>query len=440
MKTVNHQELNKIKLVYLIGTYPELTNTFIDREITTLRQLGGFQIRIVSLRSPHTIDSYSPEQKALHQETLYLIPERWSRFNYLKFILANLYFLLFKPQPYFHTLFELLTHSKEGMKGWMRTILHFWQGVYTSFLLRHTDFDHLHVHFMDRAVLVALVVSRFLGKSYSFTAHAADIYTGATLVREKIENASFMVTVSHYNKQHLQAAYPGIQADKIHLLHPWVDVSHFRPNGNHPPHGSFHILSVGRLVEKKGHLDLIDAVNFLREKGVDAECQIVGEGPLYTKLKERITEHGLQDHARLLGGLPQGNVLQLLKEWADVFALACVISENGDRDGIPVSLAEAMAMKLPVVSTDIVGIRELVQPGSGFLVPPHDPAALAEALYTIASQDHASTTRMGYKGREVVENEFNLLKGTQALAELFHQTVRKGVVKNDMKEVSHVIN
>ncbi len=431
MTVKNPQNFDPIRLIYLIGTYPELTNTFIDREITTLRKLGGFQIRIVSLRSPHTTASYSQEQKALHQETLYLIPHRWVYFNYLKFILANLYFLFRKPRVYFKSLFEFRTPAKEGLKGWLKTVIHFWQGVYTSYLLRQEEFDHVHVHFMDRAVLVAMVVCRLLDKTYSFTAHAADIYTGVTLVRKKINNASFMVTVSKYNKQHLLTTYPGINADKIHILHPWVDVSHFKSNSLRPASESFHILSVGRLVEKKGHLDLVDAIRILRDRGVNAECQIVGDGPLLPILKERIAALDLQDHTHLLGGVPQQDVMRLLQEWANVFALACVISENGDRDGIPVSLAEAMAMKIPVVSTDIVGIRELVQPGSGLLVPSHNPAALAQALQTLAVQDHASTLQMGSKGRSIVEDEFNLVKGTHALADLFRQTVSNGVNKKN---------
>jgi glycosyltransferase involved in cell wall biosynthesis len=115
--------------------------------------------------------------------------------------------------------------------------------------------------------------------------------------------------------------------------------------------------------------------------------------------------------------------LALLREWADVFVLPCVIAKNGDRDGIPVSLAEAMAMELPVISTDIVGIRELVQPGTGILVPPHDPEALSEALRTIATQNYSAS--MGHQGRKVIDREFNLLKGTQELAGFFMQAITK---------------
>ena len=309
METIHDPKPKPIKLVYLIGTYPGLTNTFIDQEIATLRQLGGFQIQIISIRYPHTDKAFSPEQKALAQETLYMIPSHWSGFNYYAFILANPYFVFSRPLVYFRTLIDLLTHSPAGLKALMKTVLYFWQGVYAAYLLRHVDFDHLHVHFMDRSVLVALVVSRFLGKTYSFTAHAADIYTNVVLVRQKIDNARFMITVSQYNKQYLLKTYPGIDADKIHILHPWIDVSQFIPCADRPVHDRLHILSVGRLVEKKGHLDLIDAFSILVKKGIDAECRIVGDGPLHGVLEKRITDYGLQDRVRLLGGFTPGSGL-----------------------------------------------------------------------------------------------------------------------------------
>lgn len=433
MHVANNLGMKPMKLVYLIGTYPELTNTFIDREIITLRRLGNFQIQIVSIRSPSTIELFSSEQKALYQETVYLIPPRWTKFNYPAFILSNLYFIFSRPLVYFGTLIYLLTHSFPGIKAWMMVTLYFWQGVYAANLLRRKDFDHLHVHFMDRAVLVAMVINRFLGKSYSFTAHAADIYTKAALVREKINNAKFVITVSQYNKQYLLKAYPGINAEKIYVLHPWVDLSQFVPLTDRPIHDRLQILSVGRLVEKKGHLNLIDACYLLRQQGFDTECRIVGDGPLYVELKERIANRDLLDRVHLLGGRPQGDVMHLLREWADIFVLPCVIAKNGDRDGIPVSLAEAMAMELPVISTNIVGINELVQSGTGLLIPPHDPPALAEALRTIAIQGQPGKIRMGRMGREVVDREFDLLKGTQELAGYFYLASDKDIPSREDK-------
>jgi colanic acid/amylovoran biosynthesis glycosyltransferase len=436
MKDKNVTPSNPTKLVYLIGTYPELTNTFIDREIATIRRLGKFQIQIVSIRYPRTIESCSAEQKSLCDETLYLIPRRWAEFNFLAFIAANFYFAISQPAAYFGCLAELLAQTKPTLKAWVMTVLYFWQGVYAAWLLRGTAFEHVHVHFMDRAVLVALVVSRLLGKTYSFTAHAADIFTHTSLVRKKIEQAQFMVTVSQYNKQYLLKTYPGIDAEKIHILHPWVDISQFSPSGERKIHDRLQILCVGRLVEKKGQADLIEACDLLREKGVEVDCKIVGDGPLRDDYEKQIAQKGLQDSVHLTGGLPQDHVLGLLREWADVFALPCVIAANGDRDGIPVSLAEAMAMELPVVSTDIVGIRELIQPGAGILVPPHAPGALADALGMIAELDQPSLSKMGHVGREVVDREFNLWKGTQDLSRFYSQAIGNRT-DAPQKEVNH---
>ena len=418
-----HHGSKTIKLVYIIGRYPELTDTFIDREIATLRQSGDFQIKMVSIRYPLTLASCSPEQQAICRETLYLIPQRWADFDYLAFVAANLWMIITRPLEYLGTLIYLLRHPYPNFRAWLKTIFHFWQGVYTAYLLRQLDFDHLHAHFMDRAVVVALVVSRFLNKSYSLTAHAADIYATAILTREKIVNARFAVTVSHYNKEYLLHAVPGVEPERIHVLHPWVDPSHFKPPIARPTHARLHILSVGRLVEKKGHADLIEACHLLRLQGIDLECRIVGEGPLRSELEERTTRYGLQHHVHLIGGQPQSQVQELLRTWADVFALPCIIASDGDRDGIPVALAEAMAMELPVISTDIVGIRELVQVGTGILVPPQNPAALAEALQTIGAQDPSTRLDMGRRGRAVVDAEFNLQKGTKQLAGIFQKAV-----------------
>jgi glycosyltransferase involved in cell wall biosynthesis len=412
-----------LRLVYIIGRYPELTTTFIEREISVLRQLGYIEVQPVSIRYPLTPDSISPEHQRIREDTLYLVPENFLAFNLLAFILGNLYFVFLRPRVFFATLIYLLTHDHPGLQDRLKTILHFWQGVYASYLLRHWDFDHLHAHFIDRAVVVALVVGRLLGKPYSLTAHASNIYRKRILIREKIINAKFVVTVSQHNKAHLLKTYPGLDPEKIYVLHPWVNLSHFNPPANRPTHERLHILSVGRLVEKKGHDYLIEACHLLQKQGLGFECRIVGGGPLKPELEERITQYNLRDQVYLVGGQPQSEVLRLLATWADVFALPCVIAQDGDRDGIPVSLAEAMAMQLPVISTDIVGISELVQPGTGILVPAHNALALAETLEAVHAASPSARAQMGRRGREVVDGEFNLVKGVAQLACLFREAV-----------------
>ena len=320
---------------------------------------------------------------------------------------------------YFQTLVYLIIHPHPNLKSRLTTVLHFWLGVYAAHLLRQLDFDHVHAHFIYRAVVLAMVVGRLLDKPYSLTAHANSIFSKKILIREKILNARFSVTVSEYNKAYLLDNYAGLDPDKIHVLHPWVDVSHFTPPPSRPAHERLHIVSVGRLVEKKGHGYLVEACDLLQKQGVDFECRIVGNGPLRAALEREIARYGLEQKVYLTGGQPQSEVLRLLSSWADVFVLPCVIAQDGDRDGIPVSLAEAMAMELPVISTDIVGIGELVQPGTGMLVPPRDAGALAEALKAINAKGASSRAEMGQHGRAVIDAEFNLVKGTTHLAHLF---------------------
>jgi colanic acid/amylovoran biosynthesis glycosyltransferase len=412
-----------VKVIYIIGRYPELTNTFIDREIDVLRQLGYIEVQTVSIRYPLTPSAISLHHREARENTLYLVPKRLLNFDLLNFIAGNLRFILLDPLTYFGTLIYLLTHIHPNLKSRLKTILHFWQGTYAAHLLRKQDFDHVHAHFIDRAVVVALVVGRLLRKPYSLTAHASSIFREEILIREKIVNAKFVVTVSQYNKKHFLTTYSGLNRDKVYVLHPWVDLSHFVPPSTRPTQDRLHILSVGRLVEKKGHIYLIEACHLLKEQGLDFECRIVGGGPLRPELEAGIAQYGLQDYVHLVGRKPPSEVLQLLGSWADVFVLPCVIAKDGDRDGIPVSLAEAMAMELPVISTDIVGISELVQPGTGVLVPPHDAMALAEELRAIYAASPSTRAEMGRRGRAVVDAEFNLVKGTTQLAQRFREGI-----------------
>jgi colanic acid/amylovoran biosynthesis glycosyltransferase len=401
-----------LRLVYIIGSYPGVTKTFIDREIRILRQWGA-DLQTLSIRRPAPSAPLSAEQQEFQQATIYLLPVDW-----LNFIVSNFYFSLCLPRVYFGTLIYLLSRPHLSLADWFKTLLHFGEGVYAAYLLRGQPLDRLHAHFIDRAATVALVVSRLLHLPYSVTAHANDIYTKKVLLYEKLSEASFVVTVSQFNKSYLLDTYPGLNPDKVHVLHPWVDVSRFQPPPTRPIHDALHILSVGRLVEKKGHQYLIDACHLLQTRGVDFECRIIGDGPLKSELQAEIERYQLEAYVHLLGAQPQSEVLTNL-EGCNVFVLACVIAKDGDRDGMPVSLAEAMAMAVPVVSCQIVGIDELVRPGTGLLVPPRDAGALAEALQAINALNQSDRAEMGRRSRAVVNADFNLFEGTRQLMALF---------------------
>jgi glycosyltransferase involved in cell wall biosynthesis len=407
-----------LNLAYIIGTYPLLTTTFIDREVETLQRMG-MKIQLLSIRRPPQSVELEQKYGQLQKKIIYLLPVNW-----LEFILAHLYFFLTKPLTYLSLLTFLVTRPHPTVKFRLKTLLHFAEGVYAAYKLRKQSWDHLHAHFIDRAATVALCVGRLLKVTYSLTAHANDIYTQQVLTGEKITQSSFTVTVSEFNKAYLLKNYPNVTPQKIYVLHPWVDLAHFQPPAHRADHNRLQITSVGRLVEKKGHGYLIEACRLLQQDGVEFECHILGDGPLMAELQSRVTQYQLTDRVHLLGGQPQAKVLSRLAQ-SDLFVLACVIAKNGDRDGMPVALAEAMAMELPAVSTDLVGIGELVRPEAGYLVAPNDPVALAEAIKKLNQAGAEARIKMGKVGRAIIANEFEVFSGISRLADLFWQTVQQ---------------
>lgn len=401
-----------MKLAYIIGTYPELTTTFVDREIRILREMGH-RIQTLSIRSTNTSIFLDPDYKTIQKETIYLIPIKWR-----KLISAHLHFGLLRPITYLRTLIYLVSRQHPNLRYRIKTLLHFFEGVFAAYYLLDEEIEHIHAHFIDRAAIVALSTSRLLNIPYSLTAHADEIYEDPILPFEKISESKFTITVSEFNKKYLLENYPGLKSTHITVLHPWVDLSNFQTQENRVENTCFRIISVGRLVENKGHQYLIEACHHLHNDGLDFTCKIIGEGPLYEELATMITHLNLGNCVHLLGGQPQSEVIEQLRQ-SDLFVLAAIIAKSGKRDGMPVALAEAMAVELPVISSDIVGISEMVHPAAGVLVPPKDPVALAAAIKQIWDDGHLKRKKMGAAGRRIISEDFDLYKGISQLSDLF---------------------
>jgi glycosyltransferase involved in cell wall biosynthesis len=409
-----------VKLGYIIGTYPLISTTFIDREIDGLRA-RGFQIVVLSLRRPPHAVTQVPAYRGIVQDTMYLLPIAW-----LELIAAHIFFALTHPLAYWGLLVYLVTRRHPSLRVRAKTFLHWAEGVCAAYRLRRAGCEHFHAHFADRAAIVALCASRLLGKPYSLTAHANDLYVSPQLLAEKFKHAQFAVTVSEFNKQYILQHCPGLDAQKIFVLHPWVDLREFVPPAERPANRRLTLVSVGRLVAKKGHCYLIQACRWLRDAGVHIDCHIIGAGPLENELCAQINAHGLADCVHLEGARTKTEILQRLSA-ADVFVLASVIAPDGDRDGMPVALAEAMAMQVPVIASDLVGIGEMVQPDAGILVPPADSRALAQAIQSIYTLDRDARGVMGKRGRAIIERDFDVNRGIDRLADLFRQSMRRSM-------------
>lgn len=399
----------RLRLAYVIGTYPSLTTTFIDREVNSLREQNAGPT-IISIRRPS--GPLSQDQEALRKLVTYLLPVEISRF-----VAAHLHFALWRPSRYFGTLLYLLGRPHPGSHTRLRTFLHFAEGVVAARVLDNVGCNHLHAHFADRAATVALVASRLLGVTYSVTAHANDIYVKPILLAEKIAGAAFTATCTAFNKTYLEGLLGDEAGRKIHCIYHGLDLRKYQP-AVYVPAGRPILLSVGQLKEKKGFSCLLKACQILRESGADFECWIVGEGPLRGALTRQIDELGLREIVRLKGSLPHEDVVECYRR-ASMFVLPCIVGGDGDRDGIPNVILEAMAMQLPVVSTRHSGIPEAIEDGvSGLLVPPGDDVALASAIGRLLANP-GDTNRLGRAGRISVTERFSVDRNVKSLLQLF---------------------
>jgi glycosyltransferase involved in cell wall biosynthesis len=282
--------------------------------------------------------------------------------------------------------------------------------------LARAGIDHVHAHFASTAARLANLAWRMGGPSYSVTAHAKDIYDQKVRVdrlREKMGCATFVATVSAANRDYLESMLGG--GDRVHVVPNAVDLRRLgEPRKGRPEAGP--ILAVCRLVEKKGLPDLIRACGLLGERGLHPELHVVGGGPLRDVLEEladrvgaTVAFHGPQRHEQVLERYRR----------AALFCLPCVVSSTGDRDGLPTSVLEAMALGVAVVTTAVGGLREVVVDGkTGLVVPERDPVALADALARLLL-DRRLAERLAAGGRRHVERGFALDGSVSILRGLF---------------------
>lgn len=281
--------------------------------------------------------------------------------------------------------------------------------------LARSPATRLHVHFAGGAALNALRMSRILGRPWSLTAHAHDIYRTPRNLREKLRSASVVTSGCDYTVRDLQRIAGPDGAGRVHRVVMGVDACRFRRRVRHP--AERHVVAVGRLVEKKGFVHLLRAAAEPELAAVLDRLTIVGDGPLRAELAAEITRHGLEAKVTLAGALDPDGVRELL-EGAAVFAMPCVVAADGDRDSMPVVVKEALAMEVPVVVSDEVGLPELVRPAFARLVPPGDHRALAVALAELLALTRDERARMGRTGRAFVIEHGNLVVETARLRAL----------------------
>jgi glycosyltransferase involved in cell wall biosynthesis len=280
--------------------------------------------------------------------------------------------------------------------------------------------SHLHSHFAHDPALIALLTKKLTGIPFSFTAHARDMYQiPPSSLAERIKHASAVVTICQVNIDYMQEVAPGVGDGRYRLVHTGINTHEFRPiERSGPATSEPRIVVVSRLVEKKGLLDLVAALHRLKEGGRRFRCAIYGDGPLREVLSRAISEKSLEGEVQLAGAATLASLRKILPG-ADLFALTPFVTDDGDREGIPSSILEAMACGVPVVSTRVGGIPEAVIHGrTGLLAEPRDVGEIAGHLETLLG-DGSLRRRMGVNARETIERGWSAPKVAIELANVF---------------------
>lgn len=397
--------MNNRTLVYIVGEFPSRTETFIWEEILYMNRRA--KLYIVALKRGEIIQDSQIISNDLESRVIYL-PSIFSISIWKAFIKG----LLHEGWKYICKVGK--EQKKEG--NFFRCLKNLLWSWYLKDLFHTCEVEHIHAHFAGFPTSVAMQLAVLIKVPFSFTAHAHDIYVEQDRLTRKIASASFVVTCTGYNEKYLRklTSFP----EKIHLVYHGVDLARWKYR---PPFSiqlkTMHILLIGRLVEKKGIIYLLKAL--MKLKGcLPFECIIVGCGEEFRTLYAFCKENNLTDEVIFIGWQSPDEIASRMKN-ADVFVLPSIIASNLDRDGLPNVLLEAMACGVPIVSTEISAIPELIKHNeNGLLVPEKRADKLAEALSYLYWNDSLRAC-LAVKGRQTVEEKFDRKICHQMFGELF---------------------
>jgi glycosyltransferase involved in cell wall biosynthesis len=432
------------QIAFLFPAFPNLHQTFVLWEVLALRR-RGIPIALYSIKQPIT-KTQQPEGAALQGEVTYLPPTLAPAV-----LAANLAMLARSPRRYLSACAGVVRgwwQDRAAGQQWQRTsiseaapdrqltaaeylrgrfnrspVLYLLKSlwlipgaVWLGRDLRARGIVRLHAHWASYSATMALIVHWLFDIPFSFSAHAYDIYLVPRLLGVKVREAEFAVTCARINAEFLRALAGPAAHERVVVNYHGVGLDRFQPIARAPHAGLPCVVTCGRLEPYKGHHVLLRAIAALERP---TRCVIVGEGPQRRRLEQLARELGIADRVEFTGPVPQSRLAEIYAG-ADLFVLASVILErSGKRDVIPNVLAEAMAMRMPVVATDISGIGELISDGvTGRLVPPNDPRALAAVIDELLA-DEPQRRRLAQAGVERVQAEFDREHNIEALAELF---------------------
>ncbi|MEM9656669.1 MAG: glycosyltransferase family 4 protein, partial [Actinomycetota bacterium] len=380
------------KIAYLTGEYPRATDTFIQREVAELRKLG-FSVDTFAVRRPGEEHMVGPQQREGAATTTYLLEAARGP----ALLTTHVGLIGRSPSRYLRAARLAWRTKRAGVRGSLYQLFYFLEAGMLASQLRARGVDHLHNHFGDTSCTVAMLAAELADAPFSFTLHGPGIFFEAHTWRldEKLRRAAFCSCISYFARSQA-AIFGGTEVtDRLHIIHCGIDPAALQPVTHRP--GPINLIFVGRVVELKGMAVLLDALAAVRADHPDTTLTVVGDGPDRDRFEKAAAAAGLAEAVDFVGAKSQAEVAELLGS-ADIFTLPSFA------EGVPVVLMEAMAAGLPVVTTMVGGIAELVDHEvNGFLLRPGDPVALTEALSTLAA-DPELRARFGTAGRAKVSD------------------------------------
>ena len=393
-------------IAYLTSEYPKVSHTFIQREAEGVRA-AGVEVLTCSVRKPDPKDLTGPEEEAAFAETFYILD---AAKNPLRLIGDHLGALFTGSGRYLSALGLAWRTRPPGLKALLWQLFYFAEAGVLARHLRRQKVSHLHTHFANSGCSVAMLASQISGIPYSFMMHGPAEFFEADRWRldEKVARARFVTCISHFCRSQLMIFAGQAHWEKLHIVHCALDPDVYdRPR----PEPGKQLLFVGRLAGVKGVPVLLEVLSRVRAAHPDLRLTLVGDGPERAGLETRARTLGVDDLVEFAGYKSQGEVAEYLAQ-SDIFVLPSFA------EGLPVVLMEALASRVPVLTTRIAGVSELVEDRvNGYLVPPGDVESLIQRLTDLLDAPETRAA-MGEAGRAKVVAEFNIRDETLRLAHL----------------------
>jgi glycosyltransferase involved in cell wall biosynthesis len=401
-----------MKIAYIMSRFPLLSETFILREMIEVEKNG------------HNIELF-PLMCETHPVTHEKAKEWVARANCIHFIsgsilLENFFVFLRNPFRYVYLILQIIWGNRSSLDFLIKGLYLFPKAVFTAKQMQIKNVEHIHVHYASHPALAAWIINKISGITYSVTIHSHDIYDCHAMLDIKLKDALFLVPISYYNIKYLEELLGEWVREKCYVVRCGVDLEKYESSQKtvNAKNEVFKILQIGSLHWKKAQVYLVQVMASLRKRGVPFHLTLIGEGQERTSIEAEIKKHQLENHITLVGAKTQDEVATMLPQ-TDCYVQSSV------SEGIPVAIMEAMACELPVISTNITGIPELVLDGeTGILVPANDIANMANALETLYNNPELRRS-MGKRGKQWVEQEFTLKKNGKKLVVLFEKLANK---------------